>query len=140
MYFLVDTNVYLDFLFNREGAEEAAKFFDWCYKRRCRTYVTSISLRDIGYISHRILHSEKEARKILFEVYSHCSKVIGITADDAINSLFSGMNDYEDSLISEAADREMLNAIITNNKKDFKNSKVFAFTPKEMNDIFERCH
>ena len=140
MHFLVDTNVYIDFFFNREGAEEAAKFFDWCHKRRCKTFVTSMSLRDIGYYSHRLFHSDKEARKIQFEVYTHCSKVIGITADDAINSLFSGMSDYEDSLISEAADREMINIIITNNKKDFKNSKVTALTPKEMNDIFAKCH
>lgn len=140
MRFLVDSNVFLDIFLDREGADDAEEFFRWCRKRKCQTYVTSMSLRDIGYVAHRCFHSEKEAKKIMHQVYARCSKIIDITADDAINSLFADMNDYEDSLISEAADRTMVNLIISNDKKGFKNSKVAAITPKEMNDIFERCH
>ena len=71
-------------------------------------------------------------------VYSLCSRVIGISADDAIGAMYSDYNDYEDGLIVEAAKSNMLDAIVTNNKKDFVNHGMPIFTPKELNDIWAK--
>ncbi len=54
-----------------------------------------------------------------------------LTADDVINAMYADRPDYEDSLLIEGAERCMLDAIITNNKKDFVNSKVPVYTPRE---------
>ena len=57
---------------------------------------------------------------------------MGISADAAIQSLYSDMKDYEDSLIAVTAKLELLDAIVTNNKKDFLDSDIPVFTPAEI--------
>lgn len=133
MRILVDTNVFLDLFLDREVfADEADAFFSWCAKNKNEIYITSISLRDIGYITHRFFHDKKAARATQFAAYEACKKVIGISSDSAIESLYSDADDYEDSLIIEAAKEELVDAIVTNNKKDFEKSDFPVFTPKEI--------
>ncbi len=139
MRLLVDTNVYLDlFLDREEKGKTAARFFSECRWRKNRCYVTSMTLRDIGYTAMRALHDAKIARSIQFKTYQICSKVIGIEADDAINALFDERKDYEDSLQIEAAKRNMLDAIITDDIKDYKDAGIPVFTPSEIVDIWMR--
>ena len=138
MELLIDTNVYLEHFLERDNALVALQFFEYCYKLKAKTYVTSMSLRDIGYVAHHHFHNEKQARFIQFSVYESCHKIIGINPDDAINSLFNDSKDYEDSLIIEAAKREMLDAIVTLNKKDFVNHDIPVFTPSEMVEMMKK--
>ena len=133
MRLLVDTNVFLDFLLNREsGCKSALRFFIWCRQNRNQTYVTSMSLRDIEYVAKRAFHDKKKANSLLADVYSLCSKVIGISADSAINSIYEDYKDYEDELLIQAAKEELLDAIVTNNKKDFIDKGLPVFTPQEI--------
>ncbi len=135
MWIVVDTNVFLDLLLDRgHFADEASLFFTNCYKNNHRVLLTSISIRDIGYIAHQVFHNEKDAKKIQMSAYQLCTKVISITNDDAIESLYSDMKDYEDSLIVEAAKREMADLIVTNNRKDFANANFPVTTPKDFNE------
>lgn len=136
MWILVDTNIFLDYLLSRgEQAVVAKEFFYNCRKTQSKTFIAATSLKDIDYVMHRYLHDKNEAKKAVRDVYSLVSKVISITADDAIESIYSDMNDYEDSLLVEAAKREMINLIVTNNVKDFKSSHFPVLSPKEFNDI-----
>lgn len=136
MWILVDTNVFLDLLLKRnEQGIIAKEFFYNCRKTKSKTFIAATSLKDIDYVMHHYLHDEFEARKALCDVFSLVSRVIDITADDAIGSIYSEMKDYEDSLLVLAAKREGINLIITNNTKDFKDSRFPTMTPKEFNQI-----
>ena len=134
MRILVDTNVFLDVLLNRDEklSKDGKLFFRWCSANLNRIYITSMSLRDIGYTAHKYTHDKEQTKLIQVRAYQMCSKVIGISADSAIESLYSDVDDYEDSLIIEAAKEEMLDAIVTNNKKDFKGVTFPVFTPEEI--------
>lgn len=91
-----------------------------------------MSLRDIEYIAHRMTHDKAKANKVLEGVYSLCSKVIGISSDSAINAMFESYRDYEDELQIQAAKEAMLDAIVTNNSKDFENKGIAVFSPKQI--------
>lgn len=133
MRLLVDTNVFLDIALKRdEKCKDAIYFFLWCRRHSNQTYVTSMSLRDIEYIAHRSLKDKKLAHDVLSNVYTLCTKVIGISADSAINAFYEDYKDFEDELMIQAAKEEMLDAIITNNIKDYQNSGVPVFTPKQI--------
>ena len=133
MRLLVDTNVFLDYLLQREDKwQDALKFFVWCRAHHNQTFVTSMSLRDVEYVAHRLCHDKEKAAKILNGVYSLCSKVIGVSADSAINAMFENYQDYEDELQIQVAKEELLDAIITNNVKDFDNRGIAVFTPKQI--------
>ena len=135
MRVLVDTNVFLDFFLKRDDGD-SEQFFLNCYTLLNSIYVTSLSLRDIEYTIHRALHSKELSKKYQRATYSICDKVIVISADAAIESLYSNINDYEDSLQIEAAKEALLDCIVTNNKKDYSNCGIPIFTPKEINVIW----
>ena len=139
MRILVDTNVFLDIILDREEAADIAHtFFRNCYINNHQIYLSAMSLRDIGYVAHREYHDNWKTLNAQLRAYELCTKVISITNDDAITSLYSDMEDFEDSLIVEAAKREMLDLIVTNNIKDFKNSRFPVWTPKEFNEVLEK--
>ena len=139
MRILIDTNVFLDFFLERENQfEDAETVFKNCFKQHHQIFITSMSLRDIGYVIQRTTHNHKKAKEFQISTYQICSKVIGISSDDAIESLYSEVNDYEDSLQMIAAEEAMCTAIITYNKKDFEKSKLPVYTPEEMCEIWSK--
>ena len=138
MRFLIDTNVYLEWLLQRERAEKTDEFFYLNTIKNNQTIVTSMTLRDIEYAVKRQYHNRDEARKTIFDVYSMVSKVVSTSADAAIESIYNDVKDYEDSLQMISAEEAMCDAIITYNKKDFDKSKLPVFTPEEMIDIWKR--
>ena len=138
MKVLVDTNVFLEQLLHREKYDEVDKFFFLAAKQYNQMYITSMSLRDIGYALHRQRHNEEEAKKAQFQVYSMVSKVVGVSADAAINSLFSDAKDFEDALQVNAAEEAMCMAIVTFNKKDYAKANIPVFTPQEICEIWSK--
>ena len=132
MHVLVDTNVILDLILRREGGKDALTFFAWCRKHRNKTFVTSMSMRDIEYVAMRSLHDKRKANAVLSDVYSLCTKVIGVSADAAINAVYEDYKDYEDELLIQTAKEHSLDAIVTNNAKDFAGRGISVFAPKEI--------
>lgn len=133
MRLLVDTNVILDIILQREESyKDALEFFVWCIENNNRTYVSSMSLRDIEYFTMKKLHDKETVKRALNNVYTLVSKIVGVSADAAINSIFEDYNDFEDELIIQAAKEEMVDAIITSNIKDFENRGIPVLTPKQI--------
>ncbi len=91
-----------------------------------------MSLRDIEYIAKKILGDKKKANSIIMDAYTLCSKVVSISSDAAINSIYEDYKGYEDELLIQTAKEEMVDAIVTNNIKDFENRGVPVFTPKNI--------
>jgi len=139
MRLLVDTNVYLEHLLNREKSEVSRAFFKCALYRKNQILITSMSLRDIEYIYMKKSHDKELTRKMMVGIYSMVYKVISTTADAAIESLYNNdSRDYEDSLQMIAAEESMCDAIITFNTKDFECSKIPVFTPEEILDIWKK--
>ena len=71
------------------------------------------------------------ARHILYNVYNSVTKVLGVSADSAIQAIFEN-GDYEDRLQLNTAYENMLDAIVTNNIDDFKDSTIPIFLPEDL--------
>ena len=138
MKVLVDTNVFLEYFLRRENYRDVDKFFLLAAKQYNQTFVTSMSLRDIGYTLHRYLHDERKTREAQLQVYSMVSKVVGISADAAIDSLYSDAKDFEDALQVRAAEEAMCMAIVTFNKRDYQKANIPVFTPMEICDLWSK--
>ena len=136
MRVLVDTNVFLDIFLNRDNGE-SKKFFWWCSLNKCEICLAAISLRDIEYVAHHILHNKEESKKIQKAAYLACKNIIGISSEAAIRSLDSPIGDYEDALILEAAKEGKCDAIVTNNYKDFEKAGFPVYAPKDIVHLVE---
>ena len=137
MRLLVDTNVYLEHILEREKCEVARTFFKTALFRKNQLVITSMSFRDIEYLYEKKSHNRELTRRMLSNIYSTVYKVVSTTADAAIESLYNDVKDYEDSLQIVAAEEAMCDAIVTFNKKDFELSKVPVFTPEEMINLLK---
>lgn len=138
MKVLVDTNVFLEYFLRRENYRDVDKFFLLAAKQYNQTFVTSMSLRDIGYTLHRYLHDERKTREAQLQVYSMVSKIVGVSADAAIDSLYSDAKDFEDALQIRAAEEAMCMAIVTFNKRDYQKANIPVFTPMEICDLWSK--
>lgn len=140
MRLLVDTNVFLEHILEREKYEVAISFFKTALFRKNQLVTTSMSFRDIEYLYQKKSHDRELTRKMLANIYSMVYKIVPTTADAIIESIYNDVKDYEDSLQIVAAEEAMCDAIITFNKKDFEQSKIPVFTPEEMLDIWRRSN
>ena len=138
MKVLVDTNVFLEYFLRRENYRDVDKFFLLAAKQYNHTFVTSMSLRDIGYTLHRYLHDERKTREAQLQVYSMVSKIVGVSADAAIDSLYSDAKDFEDALQIRAAEEAMCMAIVTFNNRDYQKANIPVFTPMEICDLWSK--
>ena len=129
MRLLVDTNVFLDILMMRKPFNKDAKaFFVKARDNKDEIYVCGTTLKDLSYQGHRLYHSYEKTNKLLIDIYSRISRVVGVSTDDSIEALYMD-GDYEDNLIALTAETTMCDAIITRDK-GLKNFKV-VLSPAE---------
>ena len=131
MKVLIDTNIIMDVLANREGfAEPASQLFKLCEVGKVQGYVYALSIANIVYIMRKELD-----RSQIEEVISKLASIFTIAdmkADDLKKAAVQPIDDYEDALQSVCAGRVKADFIVTRNLKDFKNSKVMAIKPSEL--------
>ena len=131
MRLLVDTNIFLDIIFERKNLFLGSSEFLRNAKRRSDVlYISTSSLKDISYFLKKSFHDNKKVNEELINIYSFVNKVIGLTSYDGIEALYKD-GDYEDNALICSAERTMCDAIITRNIKDFSNKTINCFTPEE---------
>ena len=137
MKILLDTNVLLDVLMERET------FFQDSYssveKAIVKGDVLCISascITDIFYIIKKYTKSKEKALMSIKKLLRIAS-VLQIDESHIVNALYSKINDYEDAIIDEISYSNNINIIITRNIKDFKNSKTdLVLSPREYIDNY----
>ena len=130
MNILVDTNVVLDALLDREPHSEAAvTILDLIESKTVTGYLAGTTVTKIFCLVQKT-STDKNERKIIEDLLT-LFKVAPI--DEAIlkASLKNEFKDYEDGVIYEAALKVNAELIVTRNIKDFKQSKLLVLSPVE---------
>ena len=129
---LFDTDIILDFLFNREPyAEDTLRLLLLCEKKQLLGFVTPVIISNTYYIlrqqaSHEIVLEKLKMLLSILKVLTMNNEVVHL----ALNSRFK---DFEDALqYYSAIKSEKIDSILTRNTKDFKEAKLPVFTPKEI--------
>ena len=127
---LIDTDVILDFFFDRKPfSEEASKLLSLCEKGEVKGFVTSIMLSNVYYLLRKTASHEKvvENLKMLMNIID----VTTTNKKTVIEALNSEFKDFEDALQNFSAinDKE-IKVIITRNIKDYKSSTLSIMTPE----------
>ncbi len=127
---LIDTDVILDFFFDRKPfSEDAAKILSMCENAKIKGFVTSIILSNIYYLLRKTATRERVIEKLKMLL-----KIIDLiitdkkAVEDALNSEFK---DFEDALQNFSAhNTNQIRVIITRNTKDYKTSKLAIMNPE----------
>lgn len=127
---LIDTDVILDFLFDRKPfSEDVAQILSWCENSKIQGFVTSIMLSNIYYLLRKTAKHEKviENLKMLLNIVD----VITTNKDAVLDALHSEFKDFEDALQNfSAQNSNEIKVIITRNSKDYKTSNLAVMEPE----------
>lgn len=126
----VDTNIVIDLLQKREEFyKEAQELFTLADRKKVKLYISALTFANTYYILSRF-YSSDEAKKILSK-FKVLVEVLPTTAKIIELALASDFKDFEDAIQFYTALESSLEAIITRNKKDFKNNLIPVFSAKE---------
>jgi predicted nucleic acid-binding protein len=127
---LIDTDVILDFFFDRKPfSEEASRLLSLCEKGEVKGFVTSIMLSNVYYLLRKTANHE-----MVVENLKMLMNIIDVTTTNrstVIKALNSEFKDFEDALQNfSAINQKEVKIIITRNVKDYKTSTLSIMTPE----------
>jgi predicted nucleic acid-binding protein len=127
---LIDTDVILDFFFDRQPFSEfATTIISWSEKKKIEGFITPLICSNVYYLLRQTAKHEKVIEKLtqLLTIVD----VIQMDRQVIKSALTSDFNDFEDALQHFAAIQQGdINVILTRNIKDFKKSKIGVMTPE----------
>lgn len=122
-HYLVDTNVIIDILLDREDADAACAVFDDAERGDYYLHICALSFTTLFYSLRKILSREDRINALTqLKEAMEVAEVDGNVIDMALKS---GWKDFEDAVqnFSAVVDPQ-ISAIITRNIKDFKDSNL----------------
>src|SRR5665647_150499 len=126
---LIDTDVILDFFFDRKPfSDHAAKVLSLCESREIKGFVTSVIISNVYYLLRQTSTHEKVIEKLTQLIT--ITEVLTTDRDVILKALNSNFKDFEDALQNYSADiNGQVDLIVTRNVKDFKHSSLGVMTP-----------
>jgi predicted nucleic acid-binding protein len=125
----IDSDVVIDFFTDREPhANPASELFDLGEKGKVILFLSALSINNVYYIVRKFLGHKKALEAI--ETLTEMTEIVGTTKKEVIQALKNDFKDFEDSVqYSSALTISGLDAIITRNIKDYRNSEIAVMTP-----------
>ena len=141
MDILIDTNVIINYLTNREDpfTDSSRKLMDLCSMGVVKGYIAFHTLSTIWYLLRR--RPDAERRYLLRNICNFLT-VASATQNQVIQALENrDFHDFEDCLQDKCAQNAGAEYLVTCNIKDFQNAETRIVTPLEMlNIIRENRH
>ncbi|MBT8219826.1 MAG: PIN domain-containing protein [Bacteroidia bacterium] len=129
MNILIDSDVILDFFFDREPySEDAAAILSLCETRTLNGFITPVILSNTYYLLRRTSTHLRVINKLgqLLTIID----VLTMNKRTSLNAVNSKFKDFEDAMQNFAAENHGdIEAIITRNVKDYRESNLLILTP-----------
>ena len=130
MRVLIDANIVLDVLQKREPYwKDSSVIWKLCETEQAEGYVSTLTFANLMYVMRREL-DPAQIRDVLDKLRL-IFRFADFTAADLEKAADMGWDDFADAIQAATAERIMADSIITRNVRDFRSSRVIAFTPPE---------
>jgi len=127
---LIDTDVILDFFFDREPFSEfATDILNLCEENKLKGFTTPVIICNTYYLLRKAAKHEIVIEKIkqLLTILD----VLQIDKEVVLDSLNSEFKDFEDALQNYSALKNgKISIVLTRNIKDYKKSELAILTPE----------
>lgn len=138
MKIFVDTNVYIDYILEREPFfQAAASVFSYASDRVIDLVVSTLTFTTANFICVDRFKMNRDVMAMKVNGHKDFLQVEPITRDDVYLAYENGWKDYEDGVQYLCAKRCNSDYIITRNGYDFKMSDIPVLSPDELLDILE---
>lgn len=128
---LIDTNVILDVLFNREAfLPESADVWLANEQGLFEGFVSAITPVNVYYIARSAQKDKKTARQLAATILD-AFQISPIGLAELREATAIAVDDYEDAVQIAGALKAQVDVIVTRDKKDFVHSPIRAVSPAE---------
>ena len=130
MRLLIDANIILDVLQKRQPHyNDSSLIWKLCETEQEEGIVSVLTFANLVYVMRKELSPEQiesvlAALRLIFRFEE-------LNEFDLVHAATLGWDDFEDALQSVTAERIKADCIITRNVRDFRKSRIAAFTPAE---------
>ena len=132
MKLMIDTNIVIDVLTNREPfSESSIKVLQLCENQTLQGFISASSVTDVFYLLHRHLHNNELA----YQKLGYILEIVGVlpvTPYDVMDAFLKKASDFEDCLLTVCALANNCQGIVTRNQKDFAGFGLDLFSPDEI--------
>ena len=127
---LIDTDVILDFFFDRKPfSKYATEILNLCEENKLDGFTTPVIISNVYYLLRKTAKHD-----IIVEKIKQLLTIIDVVIIDrnvVVNALNSKFKDFEDALQNfSAIENREIKIILTRNIKDFKKSELAVLTPE----------
>ena len=137
MKVLLDLNVLLDFLNQREYHAEAARILDFAADNKFTACASAHEMTTLAYFLEKQEKKPGECRQTLSMLFN-LFQILPVDKEILEKALHSGIDDFEDAVLEAAAIKSGTEFIVTRNVKDFVRSKVQAVNPVQFLELIQR--
>ncbi|CAM4064127.1 type II toxin-antitoxin system VapC family toxin [Gillisia limnaea] len=127
---LIDTDVILDFFFDREPfAEFTTAILNLCEENKLKGFITPVIVCNVYYLLRKTAKHEIVIEKIkqLLTIID----VLKIDKEVVLDSLNSDFKDFEDAIQNFSAIKNgKISIVLTRDIKDYKKSELAVMTPE----------
>ena len=130
-HILIDTDVILDFYFDRVPfSENATKIIELCELEKIKGYVTPVIVANLYYMLRKNdTHNNTIIRLLRLTQFI---EILTTDKQSIFNALQSEFTDFEDAIQNfSALKHKKISTIITRNTKDFKKSTLLQASRKK---------
>ena len=131
MVLLIDANILLDVLMNREDfVQDSSTIWKLCETKKAIGYVSTLTFASLVYIMRKELSRDKI--ELVYKQLNLIFEIADFDANILQQAIQMNWKDFEDAIQSATALKVKADFIITRNIKDFIESKIPSLTPTEL--------
>ena len=133
----VDTNILLDYLFERRGFyKNAERLFDYCAMKNIKVNISALSVATIAYLLSKKfrINEVKEQLEILYGV----ANILSFNKRIIFLAHQSSFKDLEDGFQYFTAKEHHIPLLITRNLKDFVVDDLSILSPQQFLEIMAK--
>ncbi len=132
---LIDSDVLLDFFFDREPFSRHASYvLTQCELKKLNGYLTPVIISNVYYLLRKISSHERVIKKL--NQLLTLTEILIIDKQIILNAMNSKFKDFEDALQNYACENTgKIEMIITRNIKDYQASNLSILTPEEYSNL-----
>lgn len=136
MKLLIDTNVVLDVLLQREPfCRTATAVLNLTQRDDVREYVSASAITDIYYIANKQMKDRNAVRDLLKRLLMVIS-VAAVSEREIQNALNLAWGDFEDSVQYSVALMNEMDGIVTRNSSDYQEANMRIWLPEQALELF----
>ena len=136
MKLLIDTNVVLDVLLQREpSCRTATAVLNLTQRDDVREYVSASAITDIYYIANKQMKDRDAVRDLLKRLLMVVS-VAAVSEREIQNALNLAWGDFEDSVQYSVALMNEIDGIVTRNSNDYQEANMRIWLPEQVLELF----